>query len=102
MFPLTQALGQLVLPLSISFFRLLSLVLTQAKGGVGGALWALLNAEMRSGSDLVSEALRIEERIKTADLIFSGEGRSVVSLSWSRLILLLISGQKFRLAIDQR
>lgn len=46
-----------------------------AAGGMGGGMLALLNAELRSGADLLLELSRFESIIKNADLIITGEGR---------------------------
>lgn len=46
-----------------------------AAGGLGAGLIAFLGAEPRSGIKLMIEASRLEERIKGADLVISGEGR---------------------------
>jgi glycerate kinase len=46
-----------------------------AAGGIGFGLMSFCNAQMRSGFDLVAEALRLEERIATSDLVITGEGR---------------------------
>jgi glycerate kinase len=46
-----------------------------AAGGLGAALLAFLDAEMRRGIHLVLEAIRFEERLRGADLVLSGEGR---------------------------
>lgn len=46
-----------------------------AAGGMGGGMLALLNAELRSGADLLLELSRFESIIKDADLIITGEGR---------------------------
>ncbi len=46
-----------------------------AAGGLGAGLIAFLGAELRSGIKLMIEASRLEERIKGADLVISGEGR---------------------------
>ena len=44
-------------------------------GGMGGGMMAFLNAELKSGADLLLEVCRFEERIADADLIITGEGR---------------------------
>lgn len=46
-----------------------------AAGGVGGAMVALLGAELRSGIDLVLESLHFDDLIADADLVITGEGR---------------------------
>lgn len=45
-----------------------------AAGGLGAGLMAFLNAELRSGFDLVAEATRLRERIGAAQLVLTGEG----------------------------
>lgn len=46
-----------------------------AAGGLGFALRSYLNATLRSGVELVLEATRLEEAIRDADLVITGEGR---------------------------
>lgn len=46
-----------------------------AAGGIGAALIALTNAEVKSGIEAVIEILDIEDSIKEADIVFTGEGR---------------------------
>lgn len=46
-----------------------------AAGGVGGSMLALLDAELKSGADLLLNTCRFEERTADADLIITGEGR---------------------------
>ncbi|MGE5632857.1 MAG: glycerate kinase [Caulobacteraceae bacterium] len=45
-----------------------------AAGGLGGGLLAFLNAELRRGIDIVVEATGLEEKLKGADLVITGEG----------------------------
>lgn len=47
-----------------------------AAGGLGGALCAFLNGEMKSGIQTMLDLVRFEELIKNADLIITGEGRA--------------------------
>ena len=47
-----------------------------AAGGLGGALAAFLDAELRPGISLLLEANRFQEEIRGADLIITGEGRA--------------------------
>lgn len=47
-----------------------------AAGGLGGALAAFLNAELRPGISLLLEANGFKDKIKGADLIITGEGRA--------------------------
>lgn len=46
-----------------------------AAGGLGFALLSYLNAEMKSGISLVIEETGLEEKVKDADLVITGEGR---------------------------
>jgi len=45
-----------------------------AAGGLGGGLLAFLGAELKRGIDIVIEAAGLEEGIKGADLVITGEG----------------------------
>ncbi|NKB37537.1 MAG: glycerate kinase [Gammaproteobacteria bacterium] len=46
-----------------------------AAGGLGAGLVAFANARLRSGIDIVIEATQLKAQLKTADLVFTGEGR---------------------------
>ena len=46
-----------------------------AAGGMGGGMLAFLNAELRSGADLLLDLSHFESQIEDADLIITGEGR---------------------------
>ncbi|MCY8010684.1 glycerate kinase [Bacillus haynesii] len=46
-----------------------------AAGGLGAGLCAFLNAELKSGVDIVLDTLSFSERIKGADLVITGEGK---------------------------
>ena len=46
-----------------------------AAGGLGAGLMAFLNAELRSGIDIVIEASKLRERMKGVDLVITGEGQ---------------------------
>lgn len=46
-----------------------------AAGGIGGGLLAFLNAELKSGIDLMIEVLKVDQYIKSADLVITGEGK---------------------------
>lgn len=45
-----------------------------AAGGLGAGLMAFLNAQLKRGIDLVIEYTGLEERVKGADYVFTGEG----------------------------
>ena len=46
-----------------------------AAGGLGAGLIAFLDAKLVPGIDIVCQAVGLAERLKTADLVFTGEGR---------------------------
>lgn len=45
-----------------------------AAGGLGGGLVAFLDARLQRGGDLIVELLELEDTIKDADLVLTGEG----------------------------
>ncbi|WP_028273731.1 glycerate kinase [Atopococcus tabaci] len=45
-----------------------------AAGGLGAGLMAFLDAELQRGGDLLADLLDLEETIKEADLVITGEG----------------------------
>lgn len=47
-----------------------------AAGGLGGGLVGLLGAVLRPGIDIVIDSTGLEEKIKGADLVITGEGRT--------------------------
>jgi len=46
-----------------------------AAGGLGAGLMAFCNAKLQRGVDLVIQAVKLDERIKNADLVITGEGK---------------------------
>lgn len=46
-----------------------------AAGGLGAGLMVFLGAELKSGVDLIMEAVGFEEKLKGADLVITGEGK---------------------------
>jgi len=46
-----------------------------AAGGLGGGLVAFAHAKLRSGVDIVLEAVDLDRQLRGADLVFTGEGR---------------------------
>ncbi|MGL5701278.1 MAG: glycerate kinase [Kluyvera sp.] len=46
-----------------------------AAGGMGAALVGLLNARLQPGVEIVVQALKLEEHVKDATLVITGEGR---------------------------
>ncbi|MEH7885243.1 glycerate kinase [Bacillus sp. JJ1609] len=46
-----------------------------AAGGLGGGLMAFLSAELKRGVDIVLEATALEDQLKDADFVITGEGK---------------------------
>ncbi len=46
-----------------------------AAGGLGAGLMAFLHATLRPGAQIVLEAVHLEERVRTADLVITAEGQ---------------------------
>lgn len=46
-----------------------------AAGGLGGGSIAFLNAELKSGIDIVIDYTNLEEKIKQSDIVITGEGK---------------------------
>ena len=46
-----------------------------AAGGLGASLMAFLDAELRPGIEIMIEAVKLEQAIKDADLVITGEGK---------------------------
>lgn len=46
-----------------------------AAGGLGASLMAFLNAELRPGIEIIVEAVKLDQAIKDADLVITGEGK---------------------------
>lgn len=57
-----------------------------AAGGLGAGLMAFLNAELKSGIEIVSETLKLEEKIREADIVISGEGKIDFQTSFGKTI----------------
>ena len=51
-----------------------------AAGGCGAGLYGILNATISSGFSLLSKIVELK-KIKCSDLVITGEGKSIVSLS---------------------
>jgi glycerate kinase len=56
------------------FYDYASVPGTGAAGGLGFGLLAFTGAKFRSGAEVFAEAARLDERLKSADLVISGEG----------------------------
>ena len=46
-----------------------------AAGGLGAAFIAFLNAKLKRGADMVLDAVSLDEHIRNADLVITGEGK---------------------------
>lgn len=46
-----------------------------AAGGIGGALYALLGAKLRSGADTIMDCVGFDSLLSDCDLVITGEGR---------------------------
>jgi glycerate kinase len=46
-----------------------------AAGGLGGALKAFLDADLKKGADMVLDAIGFDQMIENADLVITGEGK---------------------------
>jgi glycerate kinase len=57
-----------------------------AAGGLGAGLLAFTRAELVPGARLVFEALRFDERISGADLIFTAEGRLDAQTAYGKAV----------------
>jgi glycerate kinase len=56
-----------------------------AAGGLGAGLMAFLDARLRSGAELVLEAVRFDDRVRQADLVVTGEGRIDAQSGYGKL-----------------
>ncbi|CAN5213106.1 glycerate kinase [soil metagenome] len=65
-----------------------------AAGGLGAGLIAFLDARMRSGADLVLDAVRFAERVANADLVVTGEGRVDAQSAYGKLTQAVIRAAK--------
>lgn len=59
-----------------AFINLSGIPGTGAAGGIGGSMLVLLKAQLTSGIQLVMDMLQLRNKIKDADLIITGEGKS--------------------------
>jgi glycerate kinase len=57
-----------------------------AAGGLGGGLVAFLKAQVRSGAELVAEAVGLRARLVRADIVFTGEGRIDTQTAFGKTI----------------
>ena len=47
-----------------------------AAGGICGGLYSVFGGEIKSGFDILAEAAELEEKIKAADIVITGEGKT--------------------------
>jgi len=57
-----------------------------AAGGLGGGLVAFLRAELRSGVDIIIEAVGLAQKMAGASLVFTGEGRLDEQSAYGKLV----------------
>ena len=55
-----------------------------AAGGLGAGMVAFFGAKLRSGVDIKFDTLNVEEKIKAADLIITGEGQFDISSTYNK------------------
>ena len=55
-----------------------------AAGGLGAGMVAFFGATLRPGVDIIFDALNVEEKIKDADLIITGEGQFDISSTYNK------------------
>ncbi len=58
---------------------------TGAAGGIGAGLIAFFDATIQKGIDFVLDIIRIEEKIKSADIVITGEGRMDRQTAYGKL-----------------
>ncbi len=55
-----------------------------AAGGLGAGMVAFCNAKLRPGVDIIFETLNVEDNIKDADLVITGEGQFDLSSTFNK------------------
>ena len=55
-----------------------------AAGGLGAGMVAFFGAKLRPGVDIIFDTLSVEEKIKDADLIITGEGQFDISSTYNK------------------
>jgi glycerate 2-kinase len=56
-----------------------------AAGGLGGGLVAFLDAILRPGMRIMTETAKLEEKIKSAQLVFTGEGKTDAQTAYGKV-----------------
>lgn len=57
-----------------------------AAGGLGAGLMAFLRAQLRPGFEVVAELVGLEERLRAADLVLTGEGRLDAQTAYGKTV----------------
>ena len=57
-----------------------------AAGGLGAGLMAFLHATLRPGAQIVLEAVRFEERVRTANLVITAEGQLDMQTAYGKSV----------------
>ncbi|MCX7885164.1 MAG: glycerate kinase [Caloramator sp.] len=57
-----------------------------AAGGLGAGLLAFLNAKLKSGIDIIIDILNIKEKLVSADVVISGEGKIDAQTAYGKTI----------------
>lgn len=71
-----------------------------AAGGLGAGLIAFLNAELKSGIDLIIEKLEIEKNIQHVDLVITGEGKiDVQTLNGKTVLGIATIAKKYNIPV---
>jgi len=71
-----------------------------AAGGLGAGLYAFLGARMESGIELVMRITGLEQRIKKADLVITGEGRLDRQTLYGKAVMGVIKmARKYRVPV---
>lgn len=56
-----------------------------AAGGLGAGLTVFCGAKLRHGFDMVADAVGLDKKIRNADLVFTGEGRTDEQTAYGKL-----------------
>ncbi len=78
-----QRLGEVLS--EIAGTNLLELAGGGAAGGLGAGVVGFLGAQLRPGSQMVLEVANADEKIKQADLVLTGEGRTDVQTAYGKV-----------------
>ncbi len=71
-----------------------------AAGGLGAGLIAFLDAEIKEGSRFIAEKIDLENHIKDADIVITGEGKIDSQVRFGKTILAVIEkAKKYRVPV---